>query len=407
MSSTSPLSAVGSRRIRSSDTPVRPHGTKLRNAAQPAVARRAPRPGRTRRRARRRAGRGPSRSPRSSPPSPRHCAAAASSAANCVASSAECSLHPGGVPLALQPRHRLPYRLHAGAGQREATAGRGSPRRRSPTPSAPPPCRRRAPALPAPITASDQPFVRACRRHASIASGQCSGSPTGLPLARLTEPDHPVRDTPARAVLASPDSHDDRLVAPGREVAERVLAAELAQQRPHPRLVGRVERARVRRRPEQQVRRADDDRRRQQVDDAAHPQRRASHRSPVSTLPRSPTMLSQHEERRGPAVRGSPPTALTSHAPTNTSTAPPTRKNASARQKLPRTRPGANCGRARTATTSTALIRTRPTTFTTSRPPPAPDPVDLREQSHQMTRIHHAARSRRFSATPTLASSAA
>ena len=45
-----------------------------------------------------------------------------------------------------------------------------------------------APSSPAPITASDQPLARAFARHCSIADSQCSGSPTGLPLARLTEP---------------------------------------------------------------------------------------------------------------------------------------------------------------------------------------------------------------------------
>ena len=45
-----------------------------------------------------------------------------------------------------------------------------------------------APNSPAPITASDQPLARAFARHCSIADSQCSGSPTGFPLARLTEP---------------------------------------------------------------------------------------------------------------------------------------------------------------------------------------------------------------------------
>ena len=45
-----------------------------------------------------------------------------------------------------------------------------------------------APCSPAPITASDRPFDRASARQASIAAGQCNGSPSGSPLARLTEP---------------------------------------------------------------------------------------------------------------------------------------------------------------------------------------------------------------------------
>ena len=52
------------------------------------------------------------------------------------------------------------------------------------------------------MTASDHPFARASRRHASMAAGQCSGSPTGLPLARLT-PRTTRYETPARACVGS------------------------------------------------------------------------------------------------------------------------------------------------------------------------------------------------------------
>src|SRR3954462_1233430 len=62
-----------------------------------------------------------------------------------------------------------------------------------------------APSSPAPITATDSPNERACRRQAEIASGQRAGSPTGLPLARLTEP-MARYDTPALAVAGSPVS---------------------------------------------------------------------------------------------------------------------------------------------------------------------------------------------------------
>jgi len=45
-----------------------------------------------------------------------------------------------------------------------------------------------APDWPAPMTAMLRPEARAWARHRPIAASQASGSPTGLPLARLIEP---------------------------------------------------------------------------------------------------------------------------------------------------------------------------------------------------------------------------
>src|SRR4029453_14090574 len=65
-----------------------------------------------------------------------------------------------------------------------------------------------APSSPAPITARDQPLARALVRHRSIADSQGSGSPTGFPLARLTEP-ITREETPrlgSRGVASVPDN---------------------------------------------------------------------------------------------------------------------------------------------------------------------------------------------------------
>ena len=62
------------------------------------------------------------------------------------------------------------------------------------------------PNSPAPMTAHDQPLARALARHCSMADPQCWGSPTGLPLARLTDPITRY-ETPACAVAGSPVFH--------------------------------------------------------------------------------------------------------------------------------------------------------------------------------------------------------
>ena len=204
MSSTSPLSAVGSRRIRSSDTPVRPHGTKLRNA------RSCPSPSCASTSTQSASSWSPSRpsaieKPRSSPPSPRHCAAAASSAANCAASRDPCLVTRVVYPLRCSRVTDCRTAFIPGPVSENVRMSRiaSSPISHAVSPAS---VYASAPVVPAPMTASDQPLSRACRRHCSIAAGQCSGSPTGLPLARLTDPTTRY-DTPARAVAASPDSH--------------------------------------------------------------------------------------------------------------------------------------------------------------------------------------------------------
>ena len=97
-------------------------------------------------------------------------------------------------------------------------AGRRSPRRRSRTRS----CRTRCTPRHLPRRPPSRPPTVRCDgpawRQASIASGQRCGSPTGLPLARLTEPIAAVGDAGPRGgrVAGVPD---DGLVPAGGEVA--------------------------------------------------------------------------------------------------------------------------------------------------------------------------------------------
>ena len=204
-----------------------------------------------------------------------------------------------------------------------------------------------APAVPAPITASDHPLVRACRRHSSIAADQCSGSPTGLPLARLTEPTTRY-DTPARAVAASPDSQTtdlSRRVAkypsessdPNSRSSVRtrassaassvcVYAGERNSRTVAPTTVAAASRLMTR----------------------AHPQRRGRVARVVHLADVAEHVV-PHEQGRRARGRARAPKRVTSHDPTTSTTAPPTRNSASARRKLPRTALAPNCRRARSS----------------------------------------------------------
>ncbi len=202
-----------------------------------------------------------------------------------------------------------------------------------------------APSSPAPMTASDQPLRRACSRHASMAAAQCSRVADGVAAGQAHRADNSVGHPGlgGRGVAGVPD---DRLVAPGGEVAERVVVAELAQQRADLGLLGRSSSVRVSAGGSEQDGGGDDhEDRAGQVDDASDP-KRCGGRAAVAEPPEVDEHRVEHVHRRRADARR---TLRTGRPERRRRRARPRRRRgsvASAQRRLPATRRAPNCGRA-------------------------------------------------------------
>ena len=130
-------------------------------------------------------------------------------------------MHLGGVAATLQPGHGLPDSLHAGPAERELRqvddrlvadlvgdqTGLGE--------------RLRALPRPRPSPRGTTRCDRASSRHRSIAAAQCIGSPDGVAAGQAHRAEDPVGHSGPRRVPGRRCPRH-RLVATGREVAERV-----------------------------------------------------------------------------------------------------------------------------------------------------------------------------------------